>query len=151
MFRQAVRARTAGPGLRRGSLARGPAALSLLLFSLSLFGAGYDEHEKPGLVVRASPRASIAPGGRMQRILLSAQIVGPEVEKYYCPEVLWLLPNGRSSVESDCDPFEDREHYPRYFKRWVQSPPRYKNYEVCVELRKAGSSFDRACVHYLVR
>jgi hypothetical protein len=121
---------------------------TLLLLSLPLLGA---HDEKPGLVVRANPRASIAPGGRMQRVLLSAQIVGPEVEKYYCPEVLWLLPNGRSSVESDCDPFEDRQHYPRYFKRWVRSPPRHRNYEVCVELRKAGSSFDRACVRYLVR
>ena len=87
----------------------------------------------------------------MQTILLSAEIVGPEVEGYYCPEVTWILPNGLSSVESDCDPFEERQHYPRYFKRWVRSPPRHKNYQVCVELRKSGSQFDSACVRYLVR
>jgi hypothetical protein len=87
----------------------------------------------------------------MQKILLSAEIVGPEVEDYYCPEVVWVLPNGLSAVESDCDPFAERRHYPRYFKRWVRSPPRAMNYEVCVELRKSGAELDRACVRYIVR
>ena len=87
----------------------------------------------------------------MQRILLSAEIVGPEVEEYYCPEVVWVLPNGRSALESDCDPFKERRHYPRFFKHWVQSPPRVRNYEACVELRKAGVLLDDACVRYLVR
>jgi hypothetical protein len=109
------------------------------------------KHDEPGIVLRASPRASIAPGGRLQRVLVSAEIVGPEVEQYYCPEVVWLLPNGLSALESDCDPFERRQHYPRHFKRFVMSPPRHKNYQVCVELRKAGRSFDSACVIYLVR
>ncbi len=45
----------------------------------------------------------------------------------------------------------ERQHYPRYFKRWVQSPPRIRNYEVCVELRKSGAELDRACVRYIVR
>ncbi len=124
------------------------AALALVILSLPLLAA---KDEKPDLVVRASPAASIAPGGRMQNILIIAEIVGPEVERYYCPEVTWLLPNGLSSVESDCDPFEERQHYPRHFKRWVRSPPRHRNYQVCVELSKSGSSFDRACVRYLVR
>lgn len=107
--------------------------------------------EEPGLVLRANPAASIAPGGRLQRILLSAEIVGPEVEDYYCPEVVWVLPNGRSAVESDCDPFEERSHYPRFFKRWIKSPPRRRNYQACVELRKASVVVDEACVRYLVR
>ena len=124
------------------------AALALVALSLPLLAA---KDEKPGVVLRASPRASIAPGGRMQTILISAEIVGPEVERYYCPAVTWILPDGLSSVESDCDPFEERQHYPRHFKRWVQSPPRYRNYEVCVELSKSGSQFDSACVRYLVR
>ena len=123
-------------------------AFALVCLSLLLLAA---KEEKPGVVLRANPRASIAPGGRMQTILLSAEIVGPEVESYYCPEVTWILPHGLSSVESDCDPFEERQHYPRYFKRWVRSPPRHKNYQVCVELRKSGSRFDSACVRYLVR
>jgi hypothetical protein len=119
-----------------------------VLLSAPLLGARF---EKPGLLLRANPQASIAPGGRMQSILLSAEIVGPEAEQYYCPEVVWLLPNGRSAFESDCDPFEERQHYPRHFKKWVRSPPRARNYEVCVELRKSGSQFDRACVRYIVR
>jgi hypothetical protein len=122
--------------------------LALVLLSWPLLAA---KHEEPGVLLRASPRASIAPGGRMQRVLLSAQIVGPETEKYYCPEVVWLLPNGMSAVESDCDPFEERQHYPRYFKKWVRSPPRVRTYEVCVELRKSGSYLDQACARYIVR
>ena len=39
----------------------------------------------------------------------------------------------------------------RFFKRWVRSPPRKRNYEVCVELRKADVIFDEACTLYLVR
>ena len=125
-------------------------ALLILLLSLPLVGANRDA-DKPGIVLRARPRASIAPGGGLQPILVSAEIVGPEDERYYCPEVLWLLPNGRSSVESDCDPFEERDHYPRHFKRWVMSAPKKQNYEVCVELRKGGIQFDGACVRYRVR
>ncbi len=109
------------------------------------------DRDRPGIVLRARPQASIAPGGRLQPILVSAEIVGPEDERYYCPEIVWFLPNGRSSAESDCDPFEEREHYPRHFKRWVLSAPKKQNYEVCVELRKAGAQFDGACVRYLVR
>jgi hypothetical protein len=124
------------------------AALALALFSLPLLAA---KHDRPGVVLRASPRASIAPGGRLQTILVTAEIVGPEDERYYCPEVMWRLPNGLSSVESDCDPFEERQHYPRHFNRFVRSAPRKRNYEVCVELRKGGSQFDGACVRYLVR
>ena len=122
-------------------------ALAAVL-AVPLMGA---KHDKPGLKLRASPPASIAPGGRMQRILISAEIVGPEVEQYYCPEVVFYLPSGRSAVESDCDPFEVRSHYPRNFKRWVLSPPRVRNYQVCVELRKAGLRFDDGCVRYIVR
>jgi hypothetical protein len=144
MSRETVRAR---PTRRDLGVSR-RAALALLLLSWPLIGA---KVEKPGLRLRANPQASIAPGGRMQTVLLSAEIVGPEAEQYYCPEVVWLLPNGRSAVESDCDPFEERQHYPRHFKKWVRSPPRNRNYEVCVELRKLGSQIDRACVKYIVR
>ena len=122
----------------------------LVVLSLPLVGAKRDR-DSPGIVLRARPQASIAPGGRLQPILVSAEIVGPEDERYYCPEIVWLLPNGRSAAESDCDPFAEREHYPRHFKRWVLSAPKKQNYEVCVELRKAGAQFDGACVRYLVR
>lgn len=138
-----------GPGTASGARARRlSAAILLLALAFPLVGA---KHDEPDLIVRASPRASIAPGGRFQRVLIIAEIVGPEVEEYYCPEVVWFLPNGRSAVESDCDPFEARRHYPRHFKRWVFSAPRARNYQVCVELRKAGTRFDDECVRYIVR
>jgi len=147
MSRQQATARASrdAPGAR----SRSPVAVVLLvLLALPLVAA---KHDKPGLIVRATPPASIAPGGRLKQILVSAEIVGPEVEKYYCPEVVFFLPNGRSAVESDCDPFDQRQHYPRHFKRWVLSPPNPRNYSVCVELRKAGLRFDEQCVRYLVR
>ena len=147
MSRQQATARASRDTL--GARSRSAVAVGLLLLlALPLVAA---KHEKPGLLVRATPPASIAPGGRLQQILVSAEIVGPEVEEYYCPEVVFLLPNGRSAVESDCDPFDQRKHYPRHFKRWVLSPPNPRNYNVCVELRKAGLRFDEQCVRYLVR
>lgn len=148
MFEQQATARTGdeADGVRP---ARSRIAVLLLVaLCLPLVGA---KHDEPDLIVRASPRASIAPGGRFQSILVVAEIVGPEVEEYYCPEVIFLLPNGRSAVESDCDPFEVRKHYPRHFKRWVLSAPRARNYQVCVELRKAGARFDDECTRYIVR
>lgn len=146
--RETVRTRSSRRRLHRALRASLWTALALLLLAGPLLGA---KVEKPALRLRANPRASIAPGGRMQRILLSAEILGPEAERYYCPEVVWLLPNGRSAVESDCDPFEERQHYPRFFKKWVRSPPRIRNYEVCIELRKSGREIDRACMRYIVR
>lgn len=141
---------TGGPSRAVGSAgSRSPMAVALLvLLALPLVAA---KHDHPGLLVRATPPASIAPGGGFRSILVTAEIVGPEVEEYYCPEVVFYLPNGRSAVESDCDPFDKRQHYPRHFKRWVLSGPNPRNYEVCVELRKAGLRFDDRCVRYLVR
>jgi hypothetical protein len=136
---------------RAASGRRPPAPLALALLVLLALPLIAAKHDKPGLTLRATPPASIAPGGGFRSILVSAEIVGPEVEEYYCPEVVFLLPNGRSAVESDCDPFDKRQHYPRHFKRWVLSGPNPKNYQVCVELRKAGLRFDEECVRYLVR
>jgi len=85
-------------------------------------------------------------------VLLTARIVGPETEKYYCPEVVWVWTNGtRSAEESDCDPFESRTHYPRMFTRRVAVPPKAGYYVVCVELRKADEVIDRSCVKYWVK
>ena len=85
-------------------------------------------------------------------MLLTARIVGPETEKYYCPEVVWVWTNGtRSAEESDCDPFESRTHYPRMFTRRVAVPPKAGYYVVCVELRKADEVIDRSCVKYWVK
>ena len=59
----------------------------------------------PDVLLRAAPRISLAPPGGVSPVLLTAEIVGPETEDYYCPEIVWLWPNGtRSSEEADCEP-----------------------------------------------
>jgi hypothetical protein len=118
---------------------------------LALLVLGADVNE-PGLEVRANPPVSLALPGRSRHVLLTAEIVGPETEEYYCPEVIWLWPNGTlSSEESDCEPFAARIAYPRHFNRYVSSRAQVRPYTVCVEIRKAGRKIDRSCTHYSVR
>jgi hypothetical protein len=120
-----------------------------LLLSVALLGA---DAEDPGIKLRAHPLVSLAPLRGLRNITLTAEIVGPETEEYYCPEVVWLWPNGSRSIEeSDCPPFESRTDYPRIFVRRLGSPAHIRDYEVCVVLRKAGEAFDRGCVKYSVR
>jgi hypothetical protein len=84
-------------------------------------------------------------------ILVTVEIVGPETEKYYCPEVVWVWPNGtRSSEESDCEPFEQRSDYPRRFTRRIAAHAFPRDYVVCVVLRKSGESIDSSCARYSV-
>lgn len=106
----------------------------------------------PDVRLRAAPRVSLAPPGGVSPILLTAEIVGPETEKYYCPEVVWIWPNGTySSEESDCEPFEERSDYPRRFTRRIAAHAFTRDYVVCVELRKSGEPVDRSCAKYSVR
>ena len=110
------------------------------------------DDEGPDLKLRAVPRVSMAPPGGIIPILLTAEIVGPETEEYYCPEVVWVWPNGtRSSEESDCEPFETRDHYPRRFTRRIGAHSFVRDYVVCVELRKDGDPIDKSCAKYSVR
>jgi hypothetical protein len=111
-----------------------------------------EDGKNTDLELRATPRVSLAPPGSFTPILLTAEIVGPETERYYCPEVVWTWPDGtHSSEESDCDPFEERTHYPRRFTRRIGAYAFPTAYRVCVSLRKAGEILDRSCVHYTVR
>jgi hypothetical protein len=49
---------------------------------------------------------------------------GAETERFYCPRVEWEWPDGtRSSQESDCSAFADRDNYPRSWRREVLSGP----------------------------
>ena len=102
--------------------------------------------------LRVAPRFAHAVPGKGAPVLFTVQIVGPETEKYYCPEIVWVWPNGtRSSEESDCEPFDAREHYPRRFTRRVVAPASHHDYVVCVELRKDDKTFDKDCIQYSVR
>jgi len=109
------------------------------------------EVKDPDLRLRVQPRVSQAPPGGYRSILLTAEIVGPEDEDYYCPEVVWVWSDStQSSTESDCDPFEERTDYPRRFTRRVLTPPSESEYRVCVMLRKGGDPVDRSCVRFEV-
>lgn len=123
--------------------------------ALTLLAAGAvwaAEAEDPDLRLRAAPRVSLAPPGGVTPILLTAEIVGPETEEYYCPEVVWMWPNGtHSSEESDCEPFEQRSDYPRRFFKRIAAHAFARDYVVCVELRKSGEAVDRSCAKYSVR
>jgi hypothetical protein len=122
----------------------------LVLLSVAVWAG--EEAETPGVKLRASPRVSMAPPGGVTPILLTVQIVGPETEQYYCAEIIWLWPDGtRSSEESDCDPFAERTNYPRRFSRRIAAPAHYREYQVCVALRKGGEVFDQSCARYTVR
>jgi hypothetical protein len=129
-------------------MARVGHAIPIVLAVLTL-GADVSE---PDLELRASPRWSFAAAGQSRSVLLTAEIVGPETEEYYCPTLIWIWGNGtRSSEQSDCEPFETRSEYPRLFRRRVASPGRVQPYRVCVELRKADKKIDRKCTKFSVR
>jgi len=118
---------------------------------LGLLALGADASD-PDLRLRASPRRSVVLPGKGRPILLTAEIVGPETEEYYCPKVVWLLEDGtRSSEESDCEPYERRTGYQRRFTRRIVSPRTGRPFRVCVELRKADKAVDRSCTDFTVR
>ena len=124
---------------------------AVLLLAGVVWAKEAGDAEDPDLLLRAAPRVSIAPPGGVTPILLTAEIVGPETEEYYCPEVVWLWPNGtRSSQESDCEPFAERVEYPRRFSRRIAAHSHPRAYLVCVELRKGDEMIDRSCARYRV-
>jgi hypothetical protein len=131
-------------------MARSRQATALIVLFSGVVWAG--DGQDPDVRLRAAPRLALAPPGRSIPILLTAEIVGPETEDYYCPELVWLWPNGtRSSSEADCDPFEERTDYPRRFTKRIAAHAFARDYVVCVELRKGGEEVDRSCARYRVR
>ena len=99
---------------------------------------------KPELVTRAFPPISIATGIGCSNVLLTAEIKGPESEAWYCPEVVWGMPDGtKAATESDCPPFPERTDYPRVWRRRICAPPHPNGAEwiVTVSLRKRGKTF----------
>lgn len=78
--------------------------------AIALFLLTAAEPTRPELRVRVSPPISIAnPATGCAPVLLTAEIRGPEVERFYCPEVVWEWPDTTvSATASDCPPFEAR-------------------------------------------
>jgi hypothetical protein len=74
------------------------------------------EYHKPELTVRVFPPiqvVDIAHG--CSAVLLTAEIRGPEDERWYCPRVTWEKPDETKAIEeSDCPPFAERyDCYPK--------------------------------------
>lgn len=77
------------------------------------------EYRKPELVVHAYPTIqNLNLGVGCSPVQLTARIVGPEAEAWYCPRVTWMKPDQTTSVsESDCPPFDERDEC------WPPQPP----------------------------
>jgi hypothetical protein len=110
--------------------------------------------DKPGLRTRVFPAVSIAGPTGCSEVLLTAEIVGPEVEGWYCPAIEWTFPDGtRASEESDCAPFDEREEYPRLWRRRVCAPAHPHGLEWTVEVRlsRSGKTIARAEQKFIVK
>jgi len=77
-------------------------------------------------------------------IMLTASLGGEEVERLYCPRVVWEWPDGTESTEeSECPPFADRGEYPRRWTKWIAlAVP--GEYPVKVRWEMAGRRVGRA-------
>lgn len=105
---------------------------------------------KPELVIRAFPPISLASGIGCSNVLLTAEIKGPETEAWYCPEVVWSMPDGtKAASESDCAPFSERTEYPRIWRRRICAAA--SEWIVGVALRKRGKTFAWQEVTFQVR
>jgi hypothetical protein len=73
-------------------------------------------------------------------VQLTARIVGPEDERWYCPRVTWEKPDDTLSVvESDCPPFEERnECYPKLPAKCVPGWYRDRSGEIHDNMEQAG-------------
>jgi hypothetical protein len=108
--------------------------LTLVLSGLFLaYSHGEEEIKGNHLRLTVSPRIGIAP----IMVRARAEIVGPETEEWYCPEVQWQYGNSSAGIMSDCPPFENREYYERRYSRVI--PFRHSGrYTIVVTLLKWG-------------
>lgn len=111
--------------------------------------AGDAKPKKPRLDLRAMPRMAFSP----VNVFLTAELTGgDDVEEYYCPELEWEWDDGgKSTQESDCEPFE--EGVTKITRRFTAEHEfrRAGTYNVRVTMRRAGRSFAAANVRVTVR
>ena len=92
---------------------------------------------KPRATLGAFPHFSFAP----HEVVFTLRIEGPEVEKFYCPQIEWFFGDGSSSSTlSDCDPWES--HEPSSYERIYTKHHKYwnpKEYWVVVILTSGKS------------
>lgn len=87
--------------------------MRLLLIALLLLAQNADKPRLETRVFPAMQTVNLSHG--CSQVLMTAEIKGVEDEKWYCPKVIWELPDGTQAMEeSDCVPFDDRyECYPK--------------------------------------
>lgn len=87
--------------------------MSLLPVLLILLGAS---QERAHLIIRAFPKMSLASPSRPSMVTITAEIEGPEDERFYCPTLTWIIGEGINRITaeegSDCVPFEQRNEIP---------------------------------------
>lgn len=95
---------------------------------------------KPRLTLRASPPLPLT----NKDVVLVAELLGREDERFYCPAVRWRLPDGTEATEeSDCPPWTERGGgYRRRWSRMVRFGTG-GSYEFEVRLEKAGKTLMR--------
>ena len=64
--------------------------------------------DKTYLTTRVYPAISLIDSRGGSKIVLTAEIKGPETEAFYCPQIVWELGSTTAKEESDCAPFEQR-------------------------------------------
>jgi hypothetical protein len=120
-----------------------PALLLLLGFLCGMGAVRLARAGGPRLVVKVQPPVGMASHNHGARMTLTARIEGAMDERWYCPQIEWIWPDGTvSRAEEDCAPWEPRgDEGPRV---WTQV--RYfaaGDSPVDVELSKRGKVIAR--------
>ena len=107
--------------------------------------------DQPKLVTRVFPpmqTLNVAAG--CSTVIMTAEIKGVEDERWYCPRIVWEMPDGTEAMEeSDCAPFADRDDYPRVWRRRVCAPE--GEWTVVVKLIKNSDTVARAEIRFFIR
>jgi hypothetical protein len=104
--------------------------------------------KKPALEIRITPRFAFSPANILFTVELQG---GDDSEEFHCPEIEWEWDDGgKSSGESDCDPYEPGAKIERRFT----ATHLYKTsgvYVARVTLRKAGRTIAAQTIKVTVR
>lgn len=126
--------------------------MRLLLVVILLLAQNAD---KPRLETRVFPAMQTVDLSKgCSQVLLTAEIKGVEDERWYCPQVIWEMPDGTQAMEeSDCPPFEEREDYPRIWRRRVCAPahPKGDPWSVYVRLKKNDKVIGFSEIRFVVK
>lgn len=85
-------------------------------------------------------------------VWLVAEVKGPPAEKLYCPQIVWLYPNGtEDSEESECADWESTQEFPRrWAKGLILGNAMRDPYTFVVEARRGNVVIARAEAKVLV-